>query len=630
MINPKKIKAIYMANSVKFVLTLMLTAVSAASCLKEIVVQGVESRELALTPQMEALTKAPIAGTAFPDSRTIVLSAFNDIPDGVSGNFFQNIIFKKEAAASGCWTGGGGANRKYWPVSGTLDLLAYSADGFTSALTPVYNTDNWSTDVTLTVPDNSATQVDILWVWAMGKTAAPDALAMTFKHAEAAVAFNAKGEVPYDATANLGITINSITLNGAKSSGKVKLSVTEGCAWSDLDTATDIDLPEIPDAGYNVTGALIDLATTPFGIGNTGIIVIPQTATSFTVKYTVHYGRDATDAPVDKPETFTYNIPSTTWTAGTKYVYQLEFKQDEILVATDIFDWTEDSSGVPVQEPISATFKHPDVLAIDLCHSTVPAKLSPGGVVGIDWGFGRREIIENTTDAEMDLPGLAHTYSTAPTDSVKIHVRRGTLNFGIVPKTHFDRFHVYNTAEVLMQIVTHILTKITAVNGNFTLDPPEGPVHEGETVTVTPQPYEHYVLDKIYYTDDSDHDITAEKSFEMPYMDASVTVTFKKKAYKIFADTPSHGSFTFSSASGPIPSGSDVQWDTEITVTPVSDPGYVVDKVTYTCGGTTTDVEPKSSVYKFKMQKGVTYVTVTFKIQVPGGPDDYDIEPWTI
>lgn len=618
---------------VKFVLILTLTAMSATSCLKEIVVQGVDSGELTLNPRVDLLTKAPIAGTAFPESRTIVLSAYNNVPGGTSANFFQNISFAKETAL-GSWTGGGGTNPKYWPVTGTLDLLAYSADGFSPALTPDYNSTNCSADVTLTVPDNSAAQVDILWTGAQGKAAAPTALAMTFKHAEAAVAFNAKAEVPYDAAANLGITINNITLKTVKSVGKVKLPVTGECTWSDLDTQKDIVLPGIPTTGYNVTGDLIDLTTKPFAIGNTGIIVIPQPATSFTVNYTVHYGRDAFDAAIDKAETFTYTIPTTptptNWTAGTKYVYSLEFKQDQILVATDIYDWHDSPSGVPVKEPVSATFMHTGVLAIDLCHST--AKLSPGGVVGIDWGFGRREIIENISTSDyMVLSNLPHTYSTAPTDSVKIHVRRGTLDFGTIPKTHYDRFHVYNALEVLMQIVTHTLTKIAAVNGDFTLNPPAGPVHEGETVTVTPQPNEHYVLDKIYYNDGSDHDITAAGSFEMPYTDASVKVTFKNKAYKLTADTPTHGSFTFSSASGTISSGSDVQWDTEITVSPVHADGYVVDKVTYTCGGSTTEVTPVSSVYKFKMPKGDTSVKVTFKIQVPGDPlDDYDIENWTI
>ena len=47
-------------NYVKYVLTLVLTAASAASCLKEAVVRGVEPGELALNPQVDALTKATV------------------------------------------------------------------------------------------------------------------------------------------------------------------------------------------------------------------------------------------------------------------------------------------------------------------------------------------------------------------------------------------------------------------------------------------------------------------------------------------------------------------------------------------------------------------------------------------
>ena len=625
-----------MLNSVKFVLTLILTAASAVSCVKEIVVQGEETGELMLNPQVDALTKAPIAGTMFPDTRTIVLSAYNNIPGGTSMDFFQNITFAKDAVL-GSWTGG--TSPEYWPVAGTLDLLAYSADGFTPALTPAYNSTNCSADVTLTVPDNSAAQVDILWAGAQGKVSSPTALAMTFKHAESSVAFNAKAQVPYDATANLGITIDKITLEDVNSSGKVKLPIDGDCTWSDLGTPMDIDLPDIPTGGYNVTGNYIDIAAKPFAIGETGIIVIPQAATSFTVNYTVHYGRDVSSNPVDKPETFSYTIPSTiSWVAGTKYVYNLDFKQDQILVATDIYDWTDSPSGVPVQEPVSATFLDPVNLSIDLGAAT----LSAGGVVGIDWGYGRRQIIENTsTSSATSISELPHTYSTLPTDSVKIYVRKGVLDFGIVSKTHYDCFHVYNNDEVKMQTAQFSLTLSSADKGTVTLSyPPAGTIAEGETksvyqkekVTVNAVPDTHYVIDNIKYNDGTDHDITDATSFAMPGANTSVSVTFKNKAYRLTADTPANGSFTFSGASGSIASGSDLPWDTEITVVPVPAAGYVVDKVQYTCGGSTTEVTPASSVYKFKMPTGDTSVTVTFKIEVPGDSplDDYDIETVTI
>ena len=622
-------------NSVKFVLTLALTAASAASCLKEAVVRGVEPGELALNPQVDALTKAPIAGTAFPNERTIVLSAYCT-DASYTGEFFQGITFKREEA-KGSWTGGGGSNPKYWPVTGTLDLLAYSADGFNPALSPVYNTTDCSLDVTLTVPDNSARQVDILWAGAQDKEASSTALEMVFKHAESAVAFDARSEeVPYDFAANMGITINKITLNSVKSKGTVKLPGTGDCIWSNQATPKNIELPGIPTAGYDVTAAYIySQETKPFAIGETGLIVIPQQATSFTVNYTVHYGRDVRNQPVNKTETFTYQIPNVTWNAGSKYIYKLNFTLDEILVATDIYEWTESPIGVPVQEPVSATYKNTGSLDIDLGAAT----LSAGGVVGIDWGSGRRQIIENTsTSNAMTISELPHSYSSAPADSVKIYVRKGVLDFGIVSNTQYKRFHVYNSNEVKMQTKQWILALNSVANGDVTLSYPGGsidegqfePVYQGETVAVNSTPDTHYVIDYIKYYDGTEHDITDAPSFTMPGASTTVSVAFKKKEYELTANPTFNGSFILKDGTNEISSGSSIVWGTTITVVPTANPGYVVDKVTFTCGGTSTVVEPASSVYKFDMPTGDTSVTVTFKIQVPGDPlDSYDIETWT-
>lgn len=149
-----------MKKFVGIFLTSVLATMTAASCHRENLVPEPEAgtAELLLSPQLDVLTKAPIAGTAFPTDRTIVLSAHGSD----AGNYLQNIIFKREAAKNS-WTGGGGTSPRYWPLTGNLSLLAYSVDGFSSTLTPTYNTSDCSADVTLSVPDNSAQQVDILW-----------------------------------------------------------------------------------------------------------------------------------------------------------------------------------------------------------------------------------------------------------------------------------------------------------------------------------------------------------------------------------------------------------------------------------------------------------------------------------
>ncbi len=427
-----------MSNFVKFILILVLAAVSVSSCRKEIVEQGGESDELVLAPQVKVLTKAPIAGTTFPTARAIVVSAYSR---GISADLFSGVSFRN--SSGGRWAG---EVAQYWPASGNLDLLAYSADGFTSAPAAVYNGTNCSADVTLTVPDNSSDQVDILWAGAQDQAASQGAVSMTFNHAEAAVAFNAKAETAYNSSTNDGITIDNITLHGVKSNGKVQLNSDGTCAWTDLSNPQDIVLPGIPSGGYPVPTDILALDTAPFAIGGKGIVVIPQQATSFTVKYTIHNGLNAS-TPINQTEQFTYDIPSTSWAAGTKYVYTLEFKRDQVFVSTQVCDWTNIcSDDVPVSIPgmVSATFWDPGKTSVNLG----PAKLSAGGSVSLDWGDGTPlEIIENTTDAEAPV-SISHNYSVAFDGKVQISVLRGRLDFGLVDADRYSLFQVYNNSEV--------------------------------------------------------------------------------------------------------------------------------------------------------------------------------------
>lgn len=528
-----------MKNSAKFVLTLALTVASAASCHKEIAVQGEGSVELTLNPQVDVLTKAPIAGATFPNERTIVLSAYNNIPGGTSANFFQGITFRKGSGAS--WVGGGGSNPKYWPVSGSLDLLAYSADGFTNAPTPGYAT-KCSESVTLAVPaENKTKQVDILFAGATGKSASGSALSMQFKHAEAVVAFDAKADVAYDGTKNLGVTINSITLKNVKTNGTVTLKIDGTCTWSP-GTAENVNLPGIP-SGYNVPENYIhNTATKPFAIGETGLIVIPQTATSFTVNYTVHYGKDSSSPPnpINKTETFTYDIPSTNWVAGKEYVYQLEFKQDQILVNSTILPWEVIPGGATVPSKVSATYKDADdtKTLIDLCSSGTTAKLSAGAIVGFDWGDGRYEIIENTTGSEMILNSIPHSYPTPPSKSVNIYVRRGTLDFGSLKRAFFNLFNVYNSTEVILRLLLYTITKAPATHGTFTVSP-ESNLTGGENILVTADPNPYYGVYKMTYMEEGSstvNDIIFSSNtgtFTMPECNTTVEVTFMTLSFTI-------------------------------------------------------------------------------------------------
>ena len=66
-------------------------------------------------PHMAAV-KAPVTGTAFPSSRTMVVSAWSS---AASATYFSGLTFAHDADAGG-WQA---SSPVFWPVDGTLDFL---------------------------------------------------------------------------------------------------------------------------------------------------------------------------------------------------------------------------------------------------------------------------------------------------------------------------------------------------------------------------------------------------------------------------------------------------------------------------------------------------------------------------
>ena len=342
-------------------IALLATAVSLAACTGRLEPQYLDNTDKVLSIQpvgSVAATKAgPIDGTVFPNSYNMVVSAYYNAAEGESTNYFSGITFSRNAS-TGRWD-----EAKYWPMSGTLNLLAYSANDGTNnvvSAAPVYQAKN-TDGVTLTVTDNRTAQVDILHSQVEEKVWEATGVPMQFKHAQAALAFVAKSNVAYNATRNEGITITKITINDAKYSGTLAISKTEAagtapengyCVWSALGSQAAKDLPAV-GAGYNVPAAYLDVtsAGNHFGIGGTGIMVPEQAQTSFTIFYTLHNGK-ASDGTTNLDNALQYtHALSGDWIEGKKYVYELNFTLNKIEVTPTVLDWNNESSEVKIPEP---------------------------------------------------------------------------------------------------------------------------------------------------------------------------------------------------------------------------------------------------------------------------------------
>ena len=302
-----------------------------------------ELAEISFTPLLDAQTKAPL--TTFPNNRTIEVAA-RYFPDGTINtgspvNYFPATTFTYSTANG--YASSSGNYVRYWPLDNTgyLNFLAYST---ALSVTGVTWGSNYTTSVSFTTPDNSSTQDDILVGSKYQATrTATNGNQITFKHAQALIAFQAKSTVAYNSTTNAGITITGITMNAAAHQGTVAVTRTDASAsgvfsaitWT-TSSSNNKDNITVPGSATsrNLTGSYQDVCTN-------GIMLPQQTdgGQYVLISYTLHNGKNASGGNVDVPMTYRYNMDGRTWVPGNKYIFQFNFNLSAITVTTSVSDW---------------------------------------------------------------------------------------------------------------------------------------------------------------------------------------------------------------------------------------------------------------------------------------------------
>lgn len=305
-------------------------------------------------------TRSAVSGTSFPEGYDMLVSAYRT-PDSehkggdVASNYFEGVHFTKDASG-GTWK-----ECKYWPLTGTLDFLCVASAGLGSATNGIVPAATWgdadgnaSGKVVLTVPDNSEKFDDLLYGALNGQSYVATGNPVIFNHANSAVAFTAKTNVTYDATKNTGITIDSISVDGAKYSGTLTIENkdTLTAVWSGWGTEKDhvfarvwssegkgIKADEPRLTGLNVTSTA---STAAFG---DGYVILPaqEAARKITVHYTIHNGKDSDGASLDNHLQYQHSCAET-WAAGKKYIYAIAFSLNEITIAPTVTDWAAGGS----------------------------------------------------------------------------------------------------------------------------------------------------------------------------------------------------------------------------------------------------------------------------------------------
>ena len=317
----------------------------------------VEPKEISFSPLAKPNTRAAadtyhyaIDGTTFPTDLNMYVAAYQVEPttgDPASGvNYFEGTQFIYNnaggtSASSGYW---GGATPRYWPLSPAyINFLAYANVTGSAA----FDATNYASTAVITQIDNSSAQTDLMYaigngaVTQSGNTLTfPEKVDMQFKHAQAWMDFYVKAS-----TGGI-ITVNSITLKGAKYAGKytithtnydAKTSQSVAGAWTELGAAKEATVP-----GW--TAAIL---TTAFVQVGKGLLIVPDDDTStndwtsFVVNYTLN------------GKTYNYEYTAPTAPAAnvdqTKhYVFNITFTTHEIFVAATVADWTDTSTNVSI------------------------------------------------------------------------------------------------------------------------------------------------------------------------------------------------------------------------------------------------------------------------------------------
>ena len=295
-----------------------------------------QAREISFAPVAQPNTRAAVDGTAFPADLSMKVTAYQvEATGGAAGVYFDATSFTKGETY---W---GGDTKKYWPLTPAyINFLAIANANADNATGVTWGT-NKADQVTIVMSDNSSDQRDLMYAIGNGAVTQSDntltfpaKVDMTFNHAQAWIDFKVKAKT----TAEQAITVNSITLTGAKYNGtytvthtnyNAKTSQSVAGAWSALGEAKNIAVP-----GWSATAL-----TTSFVTVGQGLMIVPDDAatadfTSFTIKYTVD----------GKTYDYTYTPASKSVDQKKHYIYEITFQLHEIFINPTVEDWDDQTA----------------------------------------------------------------------------------------------------------------------------------------------------------------------------------------------------------------------------------------------------------------------------------------------
>ena len=211
----------------------------------------------------------------------------------------------------------------YWPFGGLkVDFLAYALTPEAKlSLAPTFHADTHAREFNVDAWDTFDDQFDVMYAVANGCVpGASGEVNLTFKHAQALLAFTAKKS----ATTDVELKVNKITVKGLEYKGNLKVDNYRAqlkVEWTITDDA-DKDIPEAVAFPYTLTNTAVKITD--------NLLIPEQAAKEIVINYSMG----------GKTFDYTLNIPRMTWEMGKKYTFNLEFSASEVTMNASVNDWT--------------------------------------------------------------------------------------------------------------------------------------------------------------------------------------------------------------------------------------------------------------------------------------------------
>lgn len=346
----------------KILFSLALAAAVFASCEKnelenEVQVSLSPITKVAVETKAQYIENTIIESTVFPDSLGISFAAYHNaaVGQGTSANFFKDKYFKKNGgegnvATDNLWHQP--VSKVFWPQTGTLDVLCYAlADNkkVEANISSATWAEKYTESVKLTLKKLDENQIDLLFAGAMGvkrkgQTGASQdgAIPVVFEHSLSKLKFKVWTDAAFNAETNTGISIEKITVNGAKYQGDVLCSMNASAAlsyvWDNLSNAKNIltlDKTRSAAEAVNVTAITKETAQE---IGKR-LLVIPQDQVSITINFTAHNG-----AGVNNAMEYVFTpVAESKYVPGKEYTFIIHVSLTEITIEPVVKEWTTEN-----------------------------------------------------------------------------------------------------------------------------------------------------------------------------------------------------------------------------------------------------------------------------------------------